>query len=235
MEESGPKKILNFSNLKFSIKSSLYHTNPLASQVEAIANFHGFKDGAYPDLGGALRNIATVVKFSNSPQIVAHKKLVQEDMDSQKGKGDAVVKSGVPTWLLQKYGENKGICFVLFERVERRSKFQITDVLGHKGFFEKSGNELDLPKLCPLVITQPSAPKFLGPIYELLEVTEKSQASFIDLFVRALDVKEDKAVGMADGFVRVSADEYFQKMMPAVEEATADSLLTNRKAWFPVK
>lgn len=231
-------QVLNLSALKHEIIGSKHHLNPQAAQLEALANYHGFKDeNGYPDIPSALSRIesavCTVLKKQDL-KLVQYAKLNKEDRISLSKKGDALVKSGCPQWVLDLYGQKHSICFLFVERDERRSKYKVLEALGDVEFFHPVMGHLESgpPHFCTFVL---SPPKNGGPlqIYELLKVSERDERSFVDLIIAALT--PPKKQGALMDFIIVEANSVFQALMPDIESAIDDSLAKERKKWYPVK
>lgn len=228
---SHPVKI-NLSALKYDIKTSLYHLNPLASQLEALANFHGFKNqDDYPDFGRTIQVLSDYVGAGMDPSSKAYGKRLKADLAACKKKGEALVTSGAPSTFLQSYGRMKGICFLFLERGATRSAYTIVEYVGDTDYFcnylGAARLKYGCPLLCPFVVQNNRQ------TYELLEIKEESQEQFVQLIVSALTPSTDKPV-IAD-HVFVPADATLVDMMPAVEEAITNSLRLERKKWYPIK
>lgn len=230
-----PVKI-NLSALKYEIQPSIYHRNPPASQVEAIANYLGFTtEQGYPNIAQALANIRDEVE-SKDARIKGYLKLIKEDLTSLATKKAAVpVKSGVPDWVLCKYGLSKGICFLLLERDVRRTAFKVMQAIGETDYFEPAlglfrGEEP--PHICPLVVS--THEKEVEPTYEFLNISEGSQANFVELVVAALTPGKKPPAAVRD-HLRIGASEVLKACMPVIERAITKSLVDNRQHWVPVK
>ena len=229
---SHPVKI-NLSALKYEIKASLYHKNPPASQLEALANFHGFKNqDDYPDFQRTIQVLSDYVGvLSSDPGQKAYGNLLKADLAACKKKGEAVLTSGAPVTFLRQYGSMKSTCFLFLERGSTRSAYTIVEYTGDTDYFcdylGPGRLERGCPLLCPLLVHNNRQ------TYELLEVKEESQERFVQLITAAL-TPSNGSTDTTD-HVFVSADETLVDMMPAVEEAINNSLHQDRKKWFPVK
>jgi len=223
---------INLSALKYEIKTTAYHKNPLVTQLEALANFHGFKNQLeYPDFEQTIKVILDFVGVGTNPGSKAYSKLLQADLAACKEKkGQALVTSGAPATFLTHYGDMKGICFLFLERRSTRSAFTIVESLGDTDYFcnwlGPKRMERGCPVICPLLVQNNRQ------VYELLEVKDESQNQFVQLITSAL-TPNGKPVVVDHVFV--PADETLVEMMPAVEEAIRNSLRLDRKKWYPVK
>jgi len=226
---------INLFSLNYEIVNSLYHRNAPASQLEALANYHGFHNNKYPDLARIVELFKDYVKEGNDEGTKAFAKQLAADLSTLRKKtGEALVASGAPRHFLDFYGRTKNYCYLFLERDTRRSSFKIVEYVGETDYFTVVGpNRLSesCPNLVPLVVTN-------RDIYELLEVKEDSQQKFVDLIVSALTPPEksdlEKSGGLPDHLF-VSADDHLREMMPDIEEAMKESLATHRKKWVPVK